>query len=44
MDIDKYLKPEFDFSGLGPIERELLGDVTEEELSFAPEKCEGGLV
>jgi hypothetical protein len=34
MDIDRYLQPEFDFSRLGPIEWELLGDITEDELLF----------
>jgi hypothetical protein len=31
MDIDKYLVPDFDFSRLGPIEIELMGDITFEE-------------
>ena len=32
MDIDDYLEPEFDFSRLGPIELELMKDITFDEV------------
>lgn len=35
MDIDKYLRPEFDFSRLGPMELELMGDITANEIVIA---------